>query len=356
MDEVFLTVINVQSPEDIPCSELGCYISLKSTFIDIVTPIVNQINRHSLSYIQPESNEDKLSFIVKVMGEESRSLGTALVPIDVFLNPSGEVAQNGKYLEKWIPLCGDYPSETELIDEQCPMICVAFCVQQGNLNDSYFTSPCISSRYGGNQDSEEYILLAQELNDLKLTNEELQAKNDTLVQKNQTLEQSLTQKTQDLSDSNAENDALLEAQTNLDEEFARKTESYNAYIEDLKSMLARKDDEISALKQKLSATKENLETSQANFAEAESNYEASIILIKSKAEQFTAKRRRLEGQREDLSSKAKTLQRRVKKLEKEGKQKDEEIQKLTGENAVLAVKNVSVDRNPGRGPSPSMHL
>lgn len=122
MDEVFLTVINVKSPEGLPGSQLGCYISLKSTFIDIVTPIVPDINKHSLSYIQPESSSDKLSFIVKVMGEESRSLGTALVPIDVFLNPCGDVVQNGKYLQKWIPLCGEYPSETQSIDEKCPKI------------------------------------------------------------------------------------------------------------------------------------------------------------------------------------------------------------------------------------------
>ena len=69
MDDIVLTVINVETKDNILLSQLGCYISLENVFVDLITPICSEFNQHSVLEITPDSEEDNLTFNVKLMGD-----------------------------------------------------------------------------------------------------------------------------------------------------------------------------------------------------------------------------------------------------------------------------------------------
>jgi hypothetical protein len=61
---------------------MGCYISISNTFVDLITPIQNEILEHNLLYIYPESASDILSFHVKAMGTDENTVGSTDVSIE----------------------------------------------------------------------------------------------------------------------------------------------------------------------------------------------------------------------------------------------------------------------------------
>lgn len=81
MEDIVLTIINVETADNIPLSQLGCYISLENNFVDLITPIRSDFNEHSVLEMTPDSEYDYISFIVKLMGDVENTVGNVTVPV-----------------------------------------------------------------------------------------------------------------------------------------------------------------------------------------------------------------------------------------------------------------------------------
>ena len=89
MEDIVLTVLKVETNENIPLSQLGCYISLEDNFIDLITPIRSEFNEHCVLEITPDNEEDNLAFIVKLMGDINHPVGSVIVPVSQFRQVKG---------------------------------------------------------------------------------------------------------------------------------------------------------------------------------------------------------------------------------------------------------------------------
>jgi hypothetical protein len=104
MDLVVLTVIDIETTENIPKSQLGCYISLENAFVDLITPIREEIHEHSLLHIHPENYSDHISFIVKVMGSIENNVGSVKVPVSALAALATDYSDVRGYSKLWFTL------------------------------------------------------------------------------------------------------------------------------------------------------------------------------------------------------------------------------------------------------------
>ena len=95
MEDIVLTIINVETSDHIPLSQLGCYISLDNMFVDLITPIMPSYNEHNVLRITPDTASEEVSFIVKVMGSIENSVGSTRVPAARFRMPTEDVDSQG---------------------------------------------------------------------------------------------------------------------------------------------------------------------------------------------------------------------------------------------------------------------